>query len=328
MNSAAEVYPLEFIPIPCPRIWGGSKLRNEWNKDFSKDKIGESWELSCVPGAVSLIKSGEFAGKPVTEALEKYGAAILGDKVYAKYGAELPLLFKLIDASENLSVQVHPDDVVAKKRHNCFGKTEMWFVAQAEKNSMLYSGFAQPVRKEYYMELIKSGKILEMLASHTVKTGDSFFIPAGRVHGIGAGIVIAEIQQSSDVTYRIFDYHRKDSDGNERELHIAESVDVVDFNVKPSYKTEYTPHKNEAVSIACCEHFTVNYIPLTASIKRDLGGRGSFVVYMCLTGAASLDCGGKTAALKKGSTVLVPAALAGCIELHAAAECVMLETFV
>jgi mannose-6-phosphate isomerase len=328
-QDAAKMYPLEFIPIAKEKMWGGHKLRDYWHKDFPDAAIGESWEISCVAGDVSRVKAGDFAGEELTALLKRYGPAILGEAVFARFGPELPLLFKLIDANDKLSVQVHPDDETAKKRCNGVGKTEMWFVAQAEAGTWLLNGFSQPVNSHEYDSLVENGGIGSALALYPVETGDSFFIPAGRVHGIGAGIVIIEIQQSSDITYRIFDYNRKDASGTARELHTAQARDIIDFTAVNAGKTLYTPKENAAVTITRCGYFTVNYLWITRRITRDLSKHGSFVVYMCVSGAASLVCGRKTAALKKGSSVLIPAVCAGGIELTAwDGGCVLLETYV
>jgi mannose-6-phosphate isomerase len=328
-QDAAKMYPLEFIPIAKERIWGGYKLRAEWHKDFPDAAIGESWEISGVAGAVSRVKAGDFAGETLTALLKRYGPAILGEAVFARFGTELPLLFKLIDANDKLSVQAHPDDASARARHNCMGKTEMWFVAQADAGSRLFNGFSQPLSLREYDDLVENGGIGTALAAYTVERGDVFFIPAGRVHGIGAGVVIVEIQQSSDITYRIFDYNRTDAAGAARELHTALARDIIDFSAAGAGKTPYTPQENAASAIARCDYFTVNYLWITRSITRNLRARGSFAVYMCVSGAASLVCGGKTAAMQKGSTVLVPAACSEAIALTArGGECVLLETYV
>ncbi|GHT40383.1 mannose-6-phosphate isomerase [Bacteroidia bacterium] len=307
--------PLTFNPLLKQTIWGGEKLKEEFNKNSSFSRVGESWEISCVPGNISVISNGEFAGKKLTEALSKYGAEILGGKVFKIYGPEMPLLFKFIDARDDLSIQVHPGDELAKKRHNSLGKTEMWYILSAEKGAKLYSGFKKRVAKEEYPELIKTGAITGVLASHEVKEGDAFFIPAGRVHAIGAGIVLAEVQQTSDVTYRIFDYNRKGPDGKERALHTRDALDAIDFTVEKNYKTQYAPRINEAVNIAKCDFFTVNLIELSGGLRRNLGRHDSFAVYMCAGGAAILRCGGAEIKLKQGDTVLVPSALAADISL-------------
>jgi len=304
-----KFYPLTFNPVFKSTIWGGEKLKGEFNKNSPLSRIGESWEISCVPGSVSVVNNGDLAGMSLTDILEKYGAEILGKKVFASSCAALPLLFKFIDAREDLSVQVHPGDELAKKRHNSFGKTEMWYILSAEKNAKLFSGFKKKVSKAEYPELVESGGILDVLASHEVKAGDAFFIPAGRVHAIGAGIVLAEVQQTSDVTYRIFDYHRKGADGKERQLHTAEALDAINFEVEKNYKTPYKPRVNEAVNIAECKFFTVNLIELAGNVSRDLRRRDSFAVYMCADGEAELYCAGTATKLKKGGTVLIPAAV-------------------
>ncbi|MDR3243697.1 MAG: class I mannose-6-phosphate isomerase [Elusimicrobiota bacterium] len=304
-----KFYPLEFEPIAKQKIWGGNKLREEFNKDFSQDNIGESWELSGVEDNVSIIKNGELKGQDLISVLKIYGAEILGNKILSSYGA-LPLLFKFIDAADNLSIQVHPNDELAKIRHNSFGKTEMYFVASADKDSKLLSGFKEQISKEKYESLIKNGDIINVLASHEAKVGDAFFIPAGRVHALGAGLVVAEIQQSVDITYRIFDYKRKDIEGKERRLDTELALEAINFNLDKEYKTNYTLRENQAVEVVKCPFFNVNLISLKGAIKRNLKANDSFIVYMCLDGAGDLASESGKIAIRKGMTILVPADIA------------------
>ena len=304
-----KFYPLTFGPIFKQTIWGGEKLKGEFNKNSPLSRIGESWEISCVPGNISVINNGDWAGRPLTDVLAEHGAEILGKKVFEASGASLPLLFKFIDARDDLSIQVHPDDELARARHKSFGKTEMWYVLSAEKGARLLSGFKDSVTKAEYPALVQSGKILDVLASAEVKAGDVFFIPSGRVHAIGAGIVLAEVQQTSDVTYRIFDYHRKGPDGKERQLHTAEALDAINFSVEKDYKTHYVPRENAAVNIAKCKFFTVNLLEVKGNASRSLRRHGSFAVYMCADGKAELHCAGTEIKLKKGDSVLIPAAI-------------------
>ncbi|MDR2709677.1 MAG: class I mannose-6-phosphate isomerase [Elusimicrobiota bacterium] len=324
------MYPMIFTPIAKQTIWGGNNLRREFNKPFKADNIGESWELSCVKNNISIIANGKFAGKPLDEILNNFGLEILGKKVFKAANGKFPLLFKFIDAQKDLSIQVHPNDALAKARHDSFGKTEMWYVLSAQKGSKLYSGFKKKIDEKTYKELVANSKITDVLAQYEVKAGDSFFIDAGQVHAIGAGIVIAEIQQTSDITYRIFDYDRLDSNGKKRELHTDLAALAINFNIKDNYKTEYTPKENEPVNIACCPYFTVNFISLKASktLNRNLADQESFVVYMCADGDIELSCGKYKQDLEKGATVLVPACLANDINLSAKDDSAVLEVYV
>lgn len=307
-----NLYPLKFRPIYKQTIWGGNKLRGLLGKTLAPENTGESWELSAVKNNVSVAKNGTLAGKSLDELCQEFGPELLGEKVYAQSGGEFPLLFKFIDAARDLSVQVHPDDELAKQRHGGLGKTEMWYVLQADPGAKLLSGFQKPASKDEYAELVQSGEIISRLGSYEVKEGDSFFIPAGRVHAIGAGLVVAEVQQTSDITYRIYDYHRTGPDGKERQLHTQEALDAIDFSVLADARTHYTPRANEAVTAAKCPFFTVNVLELQGQAERDLKAQKSFVVYMCAQGQAELDCGGYTLPLQAGETVLVPAQYAVC----------------
>ncbi|HOV71793.1 MAG TPA: class I mannose-6-phosphate isomerase, partial [Dysgonamonadaceae bacterium] len=230
-----NLYPLKFNPILKPVIWGGSDICKFKHITPLIDGIGESWEISGVKGHISIISNGELAGTSLEELLLKEKSRLVGEKIYEKYGNTFPLLIKFIDARDNLSIQVHPDDELAKKRHNSFGKTEMWYVINASPDAFLYSGFEKGITPDEYVERIKNDTFIETLKKHYVKPGDVFFIPAGRVHAIGAGCFIAEIQQTSDITYRIYDYNRKDADGNPRELHTELAKDAIDYTVYPSY---------------------------------------------------------------------------------------------
>jgi mannose-6-phosphate isomerase len=320
-------YPLEFIPISKQTIWGGEQLNKEFNKNFKDSNVGESWELSCVQKNISIIKNGGFAGQDLETVLKKFPEEILGKKVFKYSGADLPLLFKFIDAAQNLSVQVHPNDEIAKKRHNSFGKTEMWFVLSAQKGSKILCGFKERVDKNDYENLIESGKIIDVLASYEVSAGDAFFIPAGTVHAIGSGITVAEIQQTSDITYRIFDYNRKDAQGNKRQLHIKEAFDVIDFTPEKNCKIQYQQEKNKAVNIVKCDYFTVNNVLLEGSIKRNLQSNDSFIVYMCVEGSANIFCGANSINILKGRTILIPSIIANDIEMSAK-SCRLLEVYI
>ncbi len=307
-----NLYPLKFRAIFKQTIWGGNKLRDQLHKTLAPENTGESWELSAVPGNISVAKNGPLAGKDLDFLCKHFGPQLLGEKVCARTGNDFPLLFKFIDAAKDLSVQVHPADELARARHNSLGKTEMWYVLQADKGARLLSGFKEPTAKEEYASLIESGEIIDRLGSYEAQAGDCFFIPAGRIHAIGAGLVVAEVQQTSDITYRIYDYHRKGPDGKERQLHTQQALDAIDFTVIDEARTRYIPRLNQAVTAVRCPFFTVNVVELQGRLDRDLKERQSFIVYMCAKGQAQLECEGYVLPLSAGETVLVPAQCAGC----------------
>jgi len=303
------LYPLKFTPILKDKIWGGTKLKNIFGKAAITDKLGESWELSGIEGEESVVENGFLAGNNLSELIEVYMGELVGDKVYDTYGLSFPLLFKLIDANENLSIQVHPGDEVAAERHNSFGKTEMWVVLQADENAELIIGFNQDCSKEDYLEALDTDKVEDLLQHVPVKSGDVFFIPAGLVHAIGKGVVIAEIQQSSDITYRIYDYKRVDDNGNERELHTEQALDVIDFSAAQNPKTAYFPVLNQITPLVSCEYFSTNLIQFDMPLTRNYGTIDSFVAYMCLEGSFIVETNDSKLLVNKGDTILIPACI-------------------
>ena len=307
-----SLYPLKFKPILKDKIWGGQKLKTVLNKDFSPlPNAGESWEISGVDGDVSTVENGFLAGNSLNEVLEIYMGDLVGDKVYEKFGNEFPLLIKFIDANDVLSIQVHPDDELAEERHNSKGKTEMWYVVQADEGSSLISGFSRKVSKEEYLKYLEEKRLEDILMKHDVTEGDVFFIPAGRVHAIGKGILLAEIQQTSDVTYRIYDFDRKDADGNTRELHTELALDAIDYNYYEDLRTDYVHELNKTTEVVSCEYFTTGVLEFDQAIEKDFYPLDSFLIYMCIDGEFDI-CYGKDdecITVKKGETVLVPAEL-------------------
>lgn len=302
-----ELYPLKFSPILKDKIWGGNKLQQLFDKNSITSKLGESWELSGINGDESVVTNGDLANKSLVELIEKYQSKLLGMKAFEKFGSSFPLLFKLIDANDNLSIQVHPGDEMALKRHNSFGKTEMWYVVDAEPGASLIIGFIKNCSKQQYLDVLSQGAVESLLQKVPVAKGDVFFIPAGLVHAIRQGVVIAEIQQSSDITYRMYDYKRTDENGNERELHVAQALDVINFSASPKPKTAYHLKENEACSLVSCDYFKTNKINFTHSLECDYSGKDSFVVYMCLSGNFYIECGDCTVHVTKGETLLIPA---------------------
>lgn len=303
-----SLYPLKFTPILKDKIWGGSKLKSVLNKDFSPlPNAGESWEISGVEGDISVVSNGFLAGNDLEELIEIYMGDLVGDQVYENFGVEFPLLIKFIDANDVLSIQVHPDDELSKERHNAYGKTEMWYVIEADKGSELIVGFNQDISKEEYLAKLEEGKLEDILNNAPVKEGSCFFIPAGRVHAIGKGILLAEIQQTSDVTYRMYDFNRTDDAGNPRELHTELAVDAIDYSYEKKYETTYETEINKASELVRCPYFTTNILEFDQSLEKDYLELDSFVIYMCLEGDMEITYGEDSLTVAKGESVLIPA---------------------
>jgi mannose-6-phosphate isomerase len=304
------LYPLKFTPIYKDKIWGGNKINSVLNKDFGNlPNCGESWEISGVEGNISVVSNGFLAGNALEELIEVYMSDLVGEKVFEKFGIEFPLLIKFIDANDDLSIQVHPGDEMAAERHNSYGKTEMWYVLQADPGSKLQSGFNQAVDEDKYLFKLEHNELTDILNFEEVKSGDVFFIPAGRVHAIGKGILLAEIQQTSDVTYRIYDYDRRDNMGNPRELHTELALGAIDYTLSPEYKTNYQAKLNSSVELASCKYFTTNVLELNKPIEKDYNNVDSFVIYICVDGDLLIETESGSESLKKGETILIPATI-------------------
>lgn len=302
-----KLYPLKFYPIFKDRIWGGTKLKTYLNKSIPSQTTGESWEISTVEDNVSVVSNGIFKEKTLDTLIDEMPILILGEKVYQKFGKQFPLLFKYLDAREDLSIQVHPNDELAQKHHNTFGKTEMWYVMQAEDKSQLIVGFKEKSSSDEYLKNVKNNTLLDILDTKEVKKGDVFFLATGTVHAIGAGTVIAEIQQSSDVTYRIYDFDRVDAQGNKRELHIDLALEAINYD-KVDSKQEYQKIDNTSNVVVDCPFFTTNFIPLNGTLAYN-SNKESFIVFMCVDGAFELILDQERYPYKKGDTLLIPAAM-------------------
>ena len=303
------LYPMGFGPILKQMIWGGNRILFYKGLVLNMSKIGESWELSGVPGNESVVSNGEFAGRTITELIKEYGAELLGRHVYETYGENFPLLIKFIDARDDLSIQVHPDDTMAKSVHGQpFGKTEMWYVVSADKDAHLMSGLSVEITPEEYVSRVENNTITDVLCDYKVQSGDVFFLPAGRIHSIGKGCFIAEIQQTSDLTYRIYDFGRLGLDGNPRELHTELAKDAIDYSVSEDYRTAYTAVQNEETQLVECEYFKTNLLDLTEPLSVDVKSKDSFMIVICLEGKGILkDSQENSITLKQGETILVPA---------------------
>lgn len=273
------------------------------------EKCGESWELSAVEGQISEVANGFLAGNNLQELIEVYMGDLVGEKVYDRFGIEFPLLIKFIDAEDDLSIQVHPGDELARERHSAYGKTEMWYVVDADPGARLISGFNQQVDREKYIAYLQAGRLTDLLLSEEVFPGDVFFIPAGRVHAIGKGILVAEIQQTSDVTYRIYDFDRLDKHGKPRKLHNDLAIDAIDFSWQKGYKKQYERQKNTPVELVSCPWFTTNLLELNQTVGKEFSQYDTFVIYMGIVGTVRLVWKGGEEIIDKGETVLVPAIL-------------------
>jgi mannose-6-phosphate isomerase len=304
------LYPLKFHPILKDKIWGGARLKNILNKPTDSDKCGESWEISAVLGNISKVKNGFLAGNNLLELAEIYMGDLLGDGIFDRFGIEFPLLIKFIDANDILSVQVHPDDELAMERHKAYGKTEMWYIIEAEKNAELICGFNRQMDKETYLSHLNNKTLKEILNFEKVKAGDVFFTPSGRVHAVGAGILLAEIQQTSDITYRIYDWDRVDDEGKPREMHTELALDAIDFKFYEKYNTDYKLSLNQTINIADCKYFTTGLLYFDRPVEKEYNFIDSFVIYMCLEGKIDIEYGpGLSESMVAGETVLIPASL-------------------
>jgi mannose-6-phosphate isomerase len=305
-----KLYPLKFIPVFKYRLWGGDKLKSVLNKEYSEANIGESWEISDVEDGETVVDSGFFQGKTLADLTETFKGEFLGKEVYEKFGNKFPLLIKFIDAKTPLSIQVHPGNEIAKERHNSFGKNEMWYVMEADKDAELIVGFDEKLDKKDYDKYVKDGSILEVMHHENVAEGDTFYIPTGRVHAIGSGVLLAEIQQTSDITYRIYDYNRVDAKtGVLRDLHNHLAIDVIDFECYDAYKTNYETKTNASNKLVHSPYFTSNFLIVQDTLQKDYSALDSFVIYICVDGSLELNHNDESYLLKKGETMLLPASI-------------------
>lgn len=301
------MYPFKFYPILKERLWGGTKLSTALGKKTESDLIGESWEISGVAGDVSIVANGVLEGTALTDLIHRFPEEVLGKSVLERFGKEFPILIKFIDAQKDLSIQLHPNDELARKRHDSFGKTEMWYVMDADKGAELIIGFKEDISREKYIESIRNGTLLDLLNFEDVNEGDTYFINAGTIHAIGAGVLIAEIQQTSDLTYRVYDYNRKDAYGNLRELHTELSIDAINYRKQDDFKVKYSKEPNVSNPMVNSTYFKTNFIPLNKNTKFDVPERDSFTIYMCIDGSVGIENDFGSVFIKKGETVLVPA---------------------
>lgn len=324
------MHPIKFNPILKSTLWGGEKIIPfKRLKGISLPKIGESWEVSNVPGYDSIVSCGPLAGKSLSELLKTYKSDLIGKENYERFGGKFPLLVKFIDACDDLSIQVHPNDELAKRRHHSMGKTEMWYVIDNNHGQAhLRSGLKKDITPDEYAAMIENNTICDALADYAVQPGDVFFLPAGRIHSIGAGCFIAEIQQTSNVTYRIYDFNRKDKNGNTRELHTELSKDAIDYRVEADYRTHYTPKLNEPVELVRCSYFTTSVYNLTENMTLDYSELDSFVILICMEGNCKIkDNKGHEMEIHAGESILFPATTSE-VNISVSEHVKFLETYV
>lgn len=321
------LYPIRFKPIYKKLIWGGEILRQEYGKHDAPEMTGESWEISMVEDNISVVSNGFLEGNTLEEIIEIYMGDLVGDWVFEKYGSFFPILTKFIHSNDNLSIQVHPDDAYATEHHGENGKTEMWYILEAEKDSKLIVGFNRELDRDGFLKALREGSLVEVMNFESVQKGDVLFMPTGRVHALGPGIVLAEIQQTSDMTYRIYDWDRKGPDGKPREMHIDHALNVMDYARLDNYKTDYRPLLNSTVNLVDCPYFTTQYMRFDRPVDKDYNLIDSFVIYMCTEGKVDLYYpGGGPEQLSKGDSILIPASLKE-ISIVPLEESTLLEVF-
>jgi mannose-6-phosphate isomerase len=324
----SELYPLKFETALKEKVWGGNALITRFNKKSANSiHIGESWEISGISENQSVICNGFLAGNNIEELIEVYMGDITGDSVYEKFGNEFPLLIKFIEAREDLSIQVHPGNIMAKERHQAYGKTEMWYILESERGSKIYTGFKEGVTKEMYQESLINGEVPQLLNVESAEAGDTFFTPAGRVHAIGAGIVLVEIQQTSDITYRIFDWNRKNAGKETRELHTDLALDAIDFNETGESKIRIKPEINKTENLVNCEFFNTNILRFNTALNKEYYFNDSFVTYICTEGEFIIRWDDSSEKVLKGETVLLPAMIKEVV-LDPVGEAQLLEIYI
>jgi mannose-6-phosphate isomerase len=305
-----RLYPLKFKPLFREKIWGGQKIRTSLGIHIAPHpNIGEAWMLSGVPGFQTKVSNGFLKGNEVNDLLEVYMDDLVGEKTFTKYKDRFPILIKFIDANDWLSVQVHPDDTLAAKRNLSGGKTEMWYILDAQPGAELISGFNRKINRECYLKNMKEKTLKNILNFESVKKGDVFYTPAGRIHALGPGILLAEIQQTSDTTYRIYDWDRVDGQGKSREMHTELALDAIDFEVPSSYRTEYSMAENHSVNLVQCPYFRTSILDFNLPVTKDYSEIDSYVICICIDGAAEVDFGSGKESMSKGEVLLIPAIL-------------------
>ena len=297
----------KFEPLLKQTLWGGDKIIPFKHLKTQLENVGESWEISGVRDNETIVANGKEKGKSLNELVREQKGDLVGKENYERFGDEFPLLIKFIDARQDLSIQVHPNDEIAHRQGKTRGKTEMWYALTPTPGAQLYNGLKQKITPEQYKEMVETDTITDALARYEVHEGDGFFIPAGRIHAIGAGCFVAEIQQTSDVTYRIYDFKRKDKDGHYRELHTKEAAESIDYTVLPNYRAGYEPKLNEGVQLVECPYFTTAVYDLTEPMTLDYSELDSFVILIGVKGEGRIVANGEELEFKMGDTILLPA---------------------
>lgn len=314
-----------FKPLLKQTLWGGDRIIPFKHLDTQMESVGESWEISGVEGNETIVAEGEHKGKSLNTLVSELKEQLVGEENYKRFGNEFPLLIKFIDAQKDLSIQVHPDDETALRQGKSHGKTEMWYCLGSQASPILYNGLRKQITPEEYKAMVENDTITDAIASYEVHEGDVFFIPGGRIHAIGAGCFVLEIQQTSDVTYRIYDYKRKDKDGNYRELHTKEAAESIDYTVHDDYRTDYLLSQDEGVQLIQCPYFTTAIYDLTEPMTLDYSELDSFVILIAVKGEGKLIADGEETVFRMGDTILLPATTQ---EVRLEGEVRFLETFV
>ena len=328
-SQRTKLYPMLFEPNLQTKVWGGEQL-TQWKQLPEQQHIGESWEVSAVEKSPSVIANGTWAGYALTEVINKMPEAILGKMVAKKYNNQLPLLVKFIDSNDNLSVQVHPNDEMAQRLHNGMGKTEMWYVLSAEPGACIYAGFQKALSPEEYARRVADGSIMEALAKHEIYAGDVFYIPSGRIHAIGKGVRLVEVQQSSDLTYRIYDYGRMDLNGQPRKLHTELAAQALDYKVYREYRSDYTDKIDTANTCIDTEFFTVRVVSIQEPMRRNMVKYDSFAILTCTQGSCQVRIRSThdEITLREGYSCLIPAAIADYDIIPLNGEVKVLESYI
>lgn len=328
IDEEPYLYPFKLKPLFFDKIWGGDKIKTILNMDFSPLKnCGEVWSLSGVEGKESVVSNGYLAGNSLNELIEVYMSDLVGDKVFTSFGTEFPLLVKFIDANEALSIQVHPDDELAQERGGSYGKTEMWYILQADEGAQLINGFNKKLDRVEYLKCLQDKKLKDVLNFESVSKDDVFYIPAGRVHALGKGMLLAEIQQTSDTTYRIYDWDRVDETGNSRELHTDLALNAINFDKTLDTKSKYTDEKNKTAKLVDCPKFTTNLLHFDRVMKKDYFMLDSFVIYICTEGSCEVTTLNTKTDLTKGEILLLPA-IARNVDITPQQETKLLEVYI
>ena len=316
----------KFEPLLKQTLWGGDKIIPFKHLDTQLETVGESWEISGVKNNETIVANGKDKGKCLNQLVSEQKGRLVGEENYERFGDEFPLLIKFIDARQDLSIQVHPSDEIAHRQGKPRGKTEMWYIMDSDPDARLFSGLKKQITPEEYKQMVENDTICDALAQYSVKEGDVFFLPAGRIHAIGTGCFLAEIQQTSDVTYRIYDFKRKDKDGNYRQLHTKEAAESINYAVEKDYRTAYEPRKNEGVELVSCPYFTTAVYDIDEPMTLDYSELDSFVILIAMKGEGTLTDGeGHATSFREGETVLLPAITK---EIRVSGNVKFLETYV